>query len=264
MNRYWQQGYRMPAGAAAGIPGPQGLPQPVQGLPPGGLPGYANALDAYYHQQQVGGYFPPMPQVSPQFQCEAEYLSRVLCACMMEGLVNVQQVARLPSHRDVPYNGICFKRHAGTGAAGSSDPPIALPAVGAGGAYTLLVDFTVNSGNNGVLRGVGVDLDPETSRGEIDVRVQVNGQVVPPFDRQNGAVVAATDGSAWLGFPFTIADPDRDICVPLFPNDVVTLEARNSFGVAPIDAAGMLLGWTYMPTLQTSDRTIRGTLTDQR
>lgn len=263
--QYWRQGYRAPAGLTASVVGPQGTPQPIVGMPPGGgLPGYLNALDAYYHQQQVGGYYPQLPQVSPQFACEAEYLARLICACMAEGFVNIQQVARLPSHRDVPYSGTCFKRHVGTGAVGTSDPPVVLPVVGVGGAYTLLTDFTVNSGNNGVVRCAGFDIDPEPSRNLIDFRIRVNGQTVAPFDRQNGAFAPATDGSAWLGYPFSIANPDRDLCIVLFAGDIVTLEARNTFGAAPIRAAGMMCGWTYPPTVQTSDRTIRGTMTDQR
>lgn len=263
--RYWTPYLRAPAGAAAGVVGTQGNPQPIAGFPAGGLPGYANALDAYYHQQQVGGYFPQLPQVSQQFACESEYLSRLLCACLIDGLLNIQQTARLPSHVSIPYSGIPFKRHAGTGRVGiTPDPPISLPPVGGAGPYTVVVPFTVPTGSNGVITSAGFTVDPETARDLIDFRIQVNGQVVSPFDRPNGVAAAAADGTSWLGYPFTILSPDTDLTINLFAGDVATLEARNSFGAAAVTVAGMMAGWTYRPTIQTSDRTIRGTLTDQR
>ena len=261
---YWSPVLRAPAGAAANVRGVQGNPQAVAGTPASLLPGMLNALDASYHQQQVGGYFPQPPPVSQEYACQAAFLSKMLCECLVTGLLNVQQTARLPSHISIPYNGIQFKRHTGTGAPGTLDPPITLAPSAPGGPFSLIGDFTVLGGTTrGVLREIGIAMDPEPSRGLVDIRVRVNGQVVAPFDRQNGAVVGATDGSSWLGFPYSILEP-MDTHINLFAGDSVTLEGRNTFGVAPIDVAGMLCGWTYTSTIQTSDRTIRGTLTDQR
>lgn len=261
---YWSPVLRAPAGAAAGVQGAVGNPQPIVGYPPSLLPGYLNTIDASYHQQQVAGTFPQAPQVSFQAACESAYLTKLLCDCLITGLLNVQQTTRLPSHISIPYNGIPYKRHTGTGATGTLDPPITLAPSAPGGPYTLIADFTVLGGTTrGVLREIGVTMDPEPSRNLVDIRVRVNNQVVAPFDRQNGAVVGATDGSAWLGFPYSILEP-MDTHINLFAGDSVTLEGRNTFGLAPIEVAGMLCGWTYTSTIQTSDRTIRGTLTDQR
>lgn len=255
---------RAPAGAAAGVRGVQGNPQPVTGFPASELPGFTNALDAYYHQQQVGGYFPKQPAVSPRFACEAEYLSRMLCACLVQGLLNIQQTARAPSHISQPLSGIPFDRHIGTGRTGSADPPLVFPAVGPAGAFALMADFTVLNGSNGVLRGWGFDIDPEPERDQFEVVIQVNGQPIPGFDNQNGQIVAATLG--WLGAPWTLTNPERDLVWPLYAGDVVQMFGRYTapIGPATVDISARMFGWTYLPTVQTSDRSVRGTLTDQR
>jgi hypothetical protein len=225
------------------------------------MPGYSNALDALYHQQQVAGYFPRQPAVSEQFACQSEYLSRMLCACLIQGLMNIQQTARAPSHVAQPFSGIPFDRHIGTGRAGSADPPIAFPAVGPAGPFTLMSDFVVRPGMNGVIRGWGYTIDPEVERDLFEVQILINGQAIPGFDNANGQQIA-TNG--WIGAPFTITAPERDMVQPIFANDIVQLVGRNTGLLGGVDVASRLFGWTYIPTVQTSDRTIRGTLTDQR
>lgn len=261
MPEYYSPVVRAPAGAAAGVAGAQGLPQPVGGLPPGGLPGFTNALDAYYHQQQVGGYFPPLPAVTQQYACQAEYLARIICACLIQGIMNVQQTARLPSHISQPFSGVPFDRHIGTGRAGSADPPLSFPGVGPAGPFTLLTDFTVLGGTNGVIRGYGFDIDPEPERDLFEVLILVNGRPIPGFDNQNGQVIPTT---GWIGAPWTLTNPERDLVWPIFAGDAVQLVGRYTGVGGAVDIAGRLFGWTYLPTVQTSDRTIRGTLTDQR
>lgn len=259
--QYMSPVIRAPAGAAAGVVGVQGNPQPMVGQPASLLPGYSNALDAYYHQQQVGGYDPQMPQVSPQFACDAQYLSHLICACLVQGLLNIQQTARLPSHVSQPFSGIPFDRHIGTGRLGSLDPPLIFPPVGPAGAFTLMSDFVVRPGTNGVIRGWGFTIDPETERNLFEVQILVNGRPIPGFDNANGQQIAM---AGWIGAPFTITDPERDMVQPIFSTDNVQFIGRNTGLGAAVTVASRLLGWTYIPTVQTADRTIRGTLTDQR
>jgi hypothetical protein len=263
--------FKGPAGSAAGPAGPQ--QQRYQpGLPPQHLPGYTNARTAEHARRQVAGTADAMPDtLSLQERCFVEYMARRICDCLIDGLVNIQQVARGPSHIMVPYNGVCFARHIGSGAdptgiGGHPDLPVPLP-FSPGGPFTTLVDFTVEQGQNGVLNAVGVNLDPSdaATRGGIEFRIRVNDQVVTPFDAPHGAVVSNAAG-AWWGMPGTVENPFDKLCVNLFPGDTVRFEARNSFIPGPPTpaASAIICGWTYYPTMQTSDRTIRGTLTDQR
>ncbi len=253
--------YRGPAGTGAGAAGPQPRPTP-SGLPYTHLPGYTNAGEAALHQGRVGtGPNPPF-QPDPYTACLVGYLSQVICDCLVDKFRNFQQHARPPSHIAPPFSAICVDRHVGTGGAATTDPPIALPLVGPGGAFTDLIDFTTPAGNNGVFKWAGLDVLPESERENIEFRIVVNDQVVPGFDAEYGGVATNPDGT-WFGFPGTVADP-RDVCVLTQELDVVRVQARNSFGPGPVDVAAALQGWVYPPTMQTSDGTIRGTLTDQR
>jgi hypothetical protein len=263
--------FKGPAGSAAGPAGPQQQRYRPQ-LPPQHLPGYTNARQAEVARRQVAGSPPSVADtLTYEQKCYIEYLVRRNCECLMDGLVNVQQVGRLPSHISVPYSGVCFARHRGSGAdpaglGGHPDLPVVLP-FGPGGPFTPLVDFTVDEGNNGVVNAVGIDVTPDdpATRGGIEFRIVVNDQVVTPFDAPHGAVVPNAAG-AWWGMPGSVAEPFEKLCINLFPNDVVRLEGRNSFIPGPPfpTVSAILCGWTYYPTMQTSDRTIRGTLTDQR
>jgi hypothetical protein len=266
--------FKGPAGSAAGPAGPQQQsPQGYRpGLPPQHLPGYTNARTAEQARRGVAGVAPPDHDLSHGEKCFVEYMARRVRDGLIDGLVNIQQVARGPSHIQVPYSGICFQRHKGSGAdpaglGGHPDLPTPLPFVGVGGAFTELVGFVVDQGSNGVVNCLGANIfpgDPAT-RGAIEFRVVVNGQVVAPFSSAQGSVVPNADGT-WFGFPGSVEDPNRDVCLNLFPNDNVIFQARNSFGgpIAVISASALMCGWTYWPTMQTSDRTIRGTMTDQR
>lgn len=244
--------------------GPQYPGAPIAGLPPRFLPGFSNGVEAERARRTVAGSPPPIPPVTPDVQCAINHLVRCMCDCIEEVFRNNQFHARRPSHIDIPFGGICFDRHRGTGAVGTPDPPIVIPVVAVGGPFSPVIDFTVDEGARGELKGWGVNVTPAASGSSIEWRITVNGLVVSPFDVHHGGFGPPGGTGSWFGPPFTIFDLDRDVCIHLHPKDTVVLEARNAFLGAPVNAAGRIIGWTYRPTIDATDETIRATMTDQR
>jgi hypothetical protein len=250
--------FKGPAGLGAGIAGPQGLRRQY-GLPSTQLPGYTNAREAALHRDPTAGSTPAMPQVDFATACAAMYLTRLLCDCLGEVFVNIQTTARRPSHIDVPYSGVCFDRHIGSGPAASPDPPIALP-VAPG--FVEILSFVVPDGHNGVIKFFGVDVDPAPAGSGIEwVVSELSLGVAPPFDTEFGSIAAS--GGTWFGPPGTVEAP-QELCINMTRNQRWGLFARNLFGGGPVTVAARMGGWVYPPTIQTDDRTIRGTMTDQR
>jgi hypothetical protein len=251
--------FKGPAGLGAGIAGPQGLRR-IYGLPPQSLPGYTNAREAALHRDPTAGSTPALPPVDQATACAAMFLTAILCDCLEERLRNIQTTARRPSHIDRPYSGICFDRHIGTGIAASPDPPIIIPP---GPAFVDIVTFIVPPGHKGVIRSFGVDVDPVPAAGGVAWRIhEANIGVFPGFDTEFGAVAPAA-GGVWFGPPGTLAAP-QEVCLDLFPGMAIALQAANISNVGAVSVAARMGGWIYPPTIQTDERTIRGTMTDQR
>lgn len=244
------------------------MPQQLRrsyGAPFAPLPGFFNGAEAARARKPVIGPTPQAPAIDPGVRCLIEYTVRHLCDCLITSLLDVQQVARRPSHIDPPFSSRCLDLHTGTGPAGSTDPPILLPAVGPAGAFTDIVTYTSPKFTNTEITGWGVAVDPVVQNVFVEWRVRVGSTVVPPFDGFHGSGGAAAQTGTWFGPPFTIADP-TPLCIHLKPAEFITLEARNTNVPGPIVAsvAGRLVGWEYQPTIQTADGSIRGTLIDQR
>lgn len=251
--------FKGPAGLGAGIAGPQGLRRQY-GLPATQLPGYTNGREAALHRDPTAGSAPPMPMVDYGTACAAQYLTRILCDCLGEVLVNIQTTARRPSHIDRPYSGICFDRHIGTGNLASPDPPIVLPVAAA---FIDIVTIVVPAGHKGVIRSFGVDVNPVPAGAGVAWRInEANLGNFAGFDTEFGAVAPAAAG-VWFDPPGTIANP-QEVCIDLFPGMSIALQAQNLFGGGNVSVAARMTGWIYPPTMQTDERTIRGTLTDQR
>lgn len=253
--------YRPPAGGGAGAAGPQPRPTP-SGLPYQALPGFANAGQAALHQQRVGAGPGPQFQVDPYTAGLVGYFVQQMRDQLLDGLRNMQQHARPPSHIAPPFSAICVDRHVGTGGALTGDPPIGLPLVAPGGAFTSVLGFTTPPGNNGVFKFTGFDIDIGGERPNVEFRITVDGKPVPPFDGTYGNEAAIADGT-WFGFPGTVADP-MEICILTQQNQVLSVDMRNAFAAGAVNVAARLKGWVYAPTIQTDDHSIRGTLTDQR
>lgn len=230
-------------------------------------PGYLNAAVAQQHRDRVAAGPPPKALLNPDAACFVEALAQEICTCLLEGLSNIQLAARRPSHIDVPFHGVCFDKHRGTGAAATSDPPLVLPSVGAGGAFTDVVNFICPTGHLGIINGWGVLTNPGPSDGNVEWQIVkgVPGDRVPGFDSFYGAQVAAAGGN-WFGPPFTLLTLGP-LCIHMKAGEIFTLQARNTLPAgppAPINVAARMIGWIYQPTILTQDGTVRGTLTDQR
>jgi hypothetical protein len=206
----------------------------------------------------VAPTIPPPPQLDEATRCYIEYFAGRVCDCLLQGLVSLPLNARRPSHVDVPFSAVCLDRHAGTGLA--TDPVIALAG---GGPFTTIVDFTVPDGHRAEIKFWGIDVTPQPARIDERVRLLVDGRSPPsPFDGFYGTQPAASAGY-WEGPPFTVADPYRDGCVHLTAGQTVQLQVQNA-NAGFVNIAARMGGWVYPPTIQTSDNSIRSTLTDQR
>src|SRR3990172_5018779 len=97
------------------------------GLPFEPYPGFFNGPGSAQARKPVVGPTPQPPAIDPGIKCIADYLAQAICDCTVDGLLNIQQVARLPSHINPPYSSRCLDLHTGTGTVGSIDPPIILP-----------------------------------------------------------------------------------------------------------------------------------------
>ncbi|HET6495051.1 MAG TPA: hypothetical protein VFH61_06780 [Thermoleophilia bacterium] len=252
------------AGGVAGARALYGAARRVYGVPQATPTGFTNAQEAAKHRQTVAGSPPGLPQIDPTMACLIEYLCRCLPRALVEELVSVQQPARGPSHIEVPFSATCLDLVTGTGGVGTPNAPITV-APSAPGVFTDIVTFTVPQRNRAEIKGWGTFTDPIVANPFVEWRIRVNGRVQPPFDGFWGTGGAAgASGTKW-GSPWGIADPNRDICIHLQQGQTVALEARvDPLAGGPVDVGGRLLGWSYLPYEQTSDGTMRGTITDVR
>lgn len=235
------------------------------GLPFVPAPGFFNAPGAAHARAPVVGPSPQAPAIDPGVKCLIDYLTRQVCDCLVTSLLDVQQVARRPSHIDPPYSSRCLDLHTGTGTVGSIDPPIILPAVGPAGAFSTVVIYENPKFTLSEFVGWGVVVDPIVQAPLVEWRVRVGTLPTPPFDGFHGSGGFPAQTGTWLGPPFTLTDLGH-LCLHLKPAEIVVLEARNTNAPGPVVAnvAGRLVGWEFQPTIQTADGTIRGTLIDQR
>ena len=231
----------------------------VTGRPPRYLPGALGARTAALKRAQGAATPEAPPQPEPEVRCALDYLALELTDKLGQLFLNIQQHARRPSYIDPPLAGICYERHVGTGSAASGDPPLVVPP---GGVPTLIADLSVPARWRGVIKywGVNVAQGP-VAAADVRWRIVVNGSRVAPFDINYGAVVAGAGGE-WAGPPFTLTDPNRNLCVHLQSEDQVQLQALN-FGVIPVDVSALFGGWVYQPTVDEPGLTVRTTLTDQ-
>lgn len=250
-------------GGAAGARQLYGAMRRILGVPQPTPVGYTNAQEAAKHRQRVAGSPPAPPQIDPSIACIIDYMCRCLPRALVEELVTVQQPARGPSHIEVPFAATCFDLVTGTGGPGTPNAPISV-APSAPGVFTDIVNFTVPQRNRAEVKGWGVQV-PEPANPFVEWRITVNDIVQPPFDNfwGDGGATGAS-GTKW-GAPWTIANPNRDICLHLEQGNEVVLEGRvDPLAGGPVDLGGRLLGWSYVPYMQTSDGTMRGTITDVR
>jgi hypothetical protein len=244
------------------------MPQQLRrqyGLPFQPLPGMFNGAEAARARKPVIGPTPQAPAIDPGIQCILDYLVARMCACIPETLLNIPLNARRPSHIDIPFAARCLDLHTGTGPAGSTDPPITLPAVGAGGAFSTVVTFECPAGSRAEITGWGVAMAPVVQAPFVEWRIRVAGVVATPFDGFHGSGGFPAQTGTWFGPPFTLADP-APLCTHLQRGQGIILEARNTNAPGPItvDVAGRLVGWEYQATIQTDQNDIRSTLVDQR
>lgn len=234
----------------------------ITGRPPAPpLPGAVGAHTAAIKRAQGAGTPVRPPEVLPEWRCALDYLAAKGRDLLGQFLLNTQLHARRPSYIDPPLQSVCFDRHAGTGNAASGDPGIVIPA---GGAPTLVADFTVPVRYRGVIKYWGVNVAEGPVAGQdVRWRLVVNGRRVPPFDPTYGAVAAGAGGD-WAGPPFTLADPHRGVCINLQSEDVVQLQALNfNAGGLVRTVSARFGGWIYQPTVHEPGWTVRTTLTDQ-
>lgn len=230
------------------------------GRPPRFLPGTLGANTSALKRAQGAGTPEKPPEPEPGIKCALDYLALELTDKIGQFLINTQLHARRPSYIDPPLAGICFERHVGTGSAATGDPPIVVPA---GGAPTLIADFTVPVRWRGVIKFWGVNVaegPPENAN--TSWRLVVNGRRVAPFDVNYGPVAAGAGGD-WAGVPFTLTEPNRNLCVHLQSEDVVQLQALYFGGLPNVNVSAILGGWVYQPTIDEPGFTVRTTLTDQ-
>lgn len=231
----------------------------VTGNPPRFLPGALGARTAALKRAQGAGTPEAPPDPSPEYKCALDYLALKLTDKIGQFFVNTQLHARRPSYIDPPLAGICYERHVGTGTVASGDPPLV---VGPGGVPFLILDLTVPARWRGVIKYWGVNVVQGTvAAADLRWRIVVNGRRVAPFDDNYGPL-AATAGGDWAGPPFTLFNPNRNLCVHLQSEDVVQLQALN-FGAVPLDVSAIMGGWIYQPTIDEPGFTVRTTMTDQ-
>jgi hypothetical protein len=232
--------------------------------------GYLNGKEAARHRGRVAPEGAPRTQVTPEVRCIID----TLCQCLTVSLLSIQQAARRPSHIDVPFSGVCFKRHIGTGSSTSPDPPVVLPPVGPGGPFTLLADLITPQQHRGIVNKIGIDINPTNTVGDIEIVATVGGPGLAlttagqptgsrdaVFGTEFGPVMPAVNGS-WFGFPYGIGSPG-DFCIHLARQNVFRLYARNTLLIgAPVEIAAIAEGWVYPVQADASDNSINGTLTD--
>lgn len=249
---------------------------PISGMPFQPLPGYLNGKqNAKSKDTQIAGQAPKPVQVDAETRCVIDYLCKCMSIHVIDGLLAIQQTARLPSHISPPFSATCFKRHVGTGSATSPNPPITLAPVGPSPSpYTLMIDFVCPEGHRGVVNEIGFDFDPSLA-GDVAVVATIGppgpaliggvpvGRRVSPFDTEYGPVPGAADG-AWYGFPYGISSPGN-FCIHLGRGEVLRIFARNEFPPGPgplIDTAAYIGGWVYPMRSDSGENSIYGTLTD--
>jgi hypothetical protein len=261
-------------------PGRAFTPNLNPGVPFQGLPGYLNGKqNAKSKDRQIAANSPPPVNIDPQTKCVIDFLCKCMSVHVINGLLAIQQTARLPSHISPPFSSTSFCRHIGTGSATSPNPPVVLPPVG-GGPYspaapaTLLIDFVNPEGHRGVVNEIGVDFTPSLG-GDVSIFATVGpvgpatiggipvGRRISPFDTEYGPVPGAADGR-WYGFPHGISSPGK-FTIHLARGEVFRLFGRNEFPPGPgplIDTAAMCKGWTYPMSADSGENSIYGTLTD--
>jgi len=228
-------------------------------LPHRGLPGTLGGRVAAQQRQQAAGTPAVGPLPAENIKCALDYVSNAIRDKLGQFLINTQLHTRRPSYVDPPLSGICFDRHVGTGTAASGDPPVV---VAPGGAPTFVADFAVPDRYRGVIKYWGVDVaEGAVANANVRWRIVVNGKRVTPFSVNYGAVVAAITGE-WAGVPFTLTNPNRDLCMHLKSGDQVQLQALN-FDPAPVNVSARFGGWIYQPTIDEPGLTVRATMTDQ-
>ncbi len=256
-------GPRVPVNTGQGpIPGLPGRSNILQGQPYQGLPGALNARNAAKSRTPVAPSIPPPPSIDPQMLCILDYLTASICRCLTDELRWTPQTARSPSHVQVPFSGQKFHRHRGTGI--TTDPPVSLLNVGPGGAFTEVIDLQVPQLFRGVLNFWGIDVNPIGVLANVDVRILKNNRPLDIMTTEYGSVIPASAGF-WEGPPFSIANPNRDICEHLSRTDRISFQMRNTLPVgppAPIDVAAVIGGWMYPPTRDSGENAIYGTFTD--
>jgi hypothetical protein len=232
----------------------------VTGRPPQSpLPGTLGARTAALKRAQGAGTPPRPPDPKPEVKCALDYLALELTDKILQGFLNIQQHARLPSYISPPLASICVERHVGTGTVASGDPPLV---VGPGAVPTLIADLVVPARWRGVINYWGVDVQQGPVAGaDLRWRIVVNGRRVNTFSADWGPVAAGSGGD-WAGPPFTINNPNRNLCVNLQSEDTVQLQCLN-FGAVPLDVSAIIGGWIYEPTIDEPGFTVRTTLTDQ-
>lgn len=232
----------------------------VTGRAPRFMPGALGARTAALKRAQGAGTPAAPPEPEQWIKCALDYLVLELMDKTLQGLLNIQQHARLPSYVDQPLSGIQFNRHRGFGSAASGDPGVVIPP---GGAPTFVLDFNVPVRYRGVIRSWGVEVREGTvAARDLRWRLLVSNRRTPPFDRTYGdSTIGATAGGDWAGAPYSPALPG-DLRVLLKSEDTVTLQALN-FGGAPLTVGAVLNGWIYQPTIDEPGLNVRTTLTDQ-
>jgi hypothetical protein len=243
------------------MPGLPGRSHLIQGQPHQPLPGALNARNAAKSRTVVAPTIPAPPDMDPQMACLINYAVSLACRCITDELRWTPQTARSPSHVQVPFSAQKFHRHRGTGIV--TDPPIALPGVGPGGPFTEIIDFQTPDLFRGVLNFWGIDVNPIGSLANIDVRIMKNSSPLDIMTTEYGSVVGASAGF-WEGPPFSIANPNRDICEHLSRRDRISFQMRNTLlpGPGAINVAAVIGGWIYPPTRDSGENAIYGTFTD--
>lgn len=225
------------------------------------LPGLLNAVGNVKSRRRVAGAVPAPPDLDPQARCYLEFAVALVCRCIGETFVNIQLHARPPSHIAPPFGAQCMDRHVGTGAAGTSDPPINLPV---GGAFVPLLDHVVPIRSRTEFVSWGVAVDPAGELGQTRWRMIVGNHRVSEFSLDWSAMAAATTGD-WVGPPFGLRDSEMgSLCIHLREGQRWRLEAAYT-GAAPagVNVAARVRGWSYRQILSTADNRIDSTLVDK-
>jgi len=227
--------------------------------PPSFLPGALGGSKAAQARTvpAVPSTVAPPPPVDG-IRCAIDYLIFHLRDRLMQMFLNIQLLSRRPSHIEPPLTAKCFDRHRGTGTVASGDAPLLVVP----GATVLMCDYTVPDKYRGVIRFWGTNVvEGPVAAQDLGWQITVNGTPVLPFTPDDGSVVAPAN--FWAGPPFSLAAPDRDVCIHVKGGDAIALNVRN-FGAVPLNVAGRMGGWVYQPTVDENGLTVRTTMTDQQ